>query len=108
MKILVINGSPKGKRSNTYKLTSSFINGISETNEIEYEEIIVKDKNIGTCIGCFGCWNKTPGICVIKDDMKEILDKILNEQLQWRECLGESSVYMHQPYSNVSVKSKAY
>ena len=77
MKILVINGSPKGKRSNTYKLTSSFINGISETNEIEYEEIIVKDKNIGTCIGCFGCWNKTPGICVIKDDMKEILDKIL-------------------------------
>ena len=37
---------------------------------------------------------------MIKDDMKEILDKILNEQLQWRECLGESSVYMHQPYSN--------
>ncbi len=77
MKILVINGSPKGTRSNTYKLTSAFVNGISEKTEIDCEEIIVKDKNIGTCIGCFGCWNKTPGVCVIKDDMKEVLDKIL-------------------------------
>ena len=77
MKILIINGSPKGKRSNTYKLTNAFINGISEKTEVEYEEVIVKDKNISTCIGCFGCWNKTPGVCVIKDDMKEVLDKIL-------------------------------
>lgn len=77
MKILIVNGSPKGKRSNTYKLTSAFVNGISTTTNIEYEEVIVKDKNIGTCIGCFGCWNKTPGVCVLKDDMKEVLDKIL-------------------------------
>ncbi len=77
MNILIINGSPKGKKSNTYKLTKAFINGISEKSETECEEIVVKDKNIGTCIGCFGCWNKTPGVCVIKDDMKEVLDKIL-------------------------------
>ena len=77
MKILVINGSPKGKRSNTYKLTDAFINGISGKTETECDEIIVMDKNIGTCLGCFGCWNKTPGVCVIKDDMKEVLGKIL-------------------------------
>ena len=77
MKILIINGSPKGKKSNTFKLTESFISGISEKTETECEEIIVKDKNIGNCIGCFGCWNKTPGTCVLKDDMKEVLDRIL-------------------------------
>ncbi len=77
MKILVINGSPKGKKSNTYKLTSAFIRGISEKAETKCEEITVKDKNIGSCIGCFGCWSKTPGKCVIQDDMKEVLDRIL-------------------------------
>ncbi len=77
MKILVINGSPKGKRSNSYKLTRSFVEGISEKTDVECEEIFVKDKNIGTCLGCFACWNKTPGVCVVKDDMKDVLDKIL-------------------------------
>ena len=53
MKILLINGSPKGKRSNTYKLAQAFKEGISEKTAIEYEEICVKDKEIKTCSGCF-------------------------------------------------------
>ena len=77
MRLLIINGSPKGRKSNTYKLTKSFIDGISGRADTECDEILVRDKSIGTCIGCFGCWNKTPGVCVIKDDMKEVLDKIL-------------------------------
>lgn len=77
MKILLINGSPKGKRSNTYRLAQAFKEGISEKTDTEYEEICVRDTEIKTCLGCFSCWNKTPGKCVVNDDMEEILEKIL-------------------------------
>lgn len=30
--------------------------------------VIYNDGNLHYCIGCFGCWIKTPGQCVIKDD----------------------------------------
>ena len=33
MRILAINGSPKGKQSNTWRLTSSFIEGITAQEE---------------------------------------------------------------------------
>jgi len=28
------------------------------------------------CIGCFGCWLKTPGRCVIKDEYQEMGEKL--------------------------------
>lgn len=34
--------------------------------------IISDDKSIKNCIGCFGCWIKTPGECVIKDKYSNI------------------------------------
>jgi multimeric flavodoxin WrbA len=34
------------------------------SNEIN---IVSQKKEIKKCIGCFGCWIKTPGSCIIKD-----------------------------------------
>ena len=44
MKILLINGSPKGKRSNSLKLAYSFIEGFTLTfdNNIEKKYFFVK------------------------------------------------------------------
>lgn len=84
MKILLINGSPKGERSNTLKLSNAFIDGIRENyHESTYssplivERINVKTLNIMPCLGCFACWKDTPGKCCIKDDMQNVLEKIL-------------------------------
>lgn len=76
MKILLINGSPKGKRSNSLKLAYSFIEGFKNgcTNDEEslsIDELHVASMNIAACKGCFACWQKTPGICCIKDDFIE-------------------------------------
>ncbi len=79
MKILLINGSPKGKGSNTYKLSKAFIEGMTllADGEASVEELQVNRLDLKPCLGCFCCWNKTPGECVIKDDMKEVIDKLL-------------------------------
>ena len=36
MKVLVLNGSPKGEKSNTLNITKSFLDGFSADTEIEY------------------------------------------------------------------------
>lgn len=71
MKIMVINGSPKGSDSNTMRLTRAFLDGIGES---EVREITVATSKIAGCKGCFCCWNKTPGKCVISDDMQYVID----------------------------------
>lgn len=83
MNILAINGSPKGKRSNTWRLTSAFLQGIATQEEgtrgqaPTVETLSVSSLNIKPCLGCFSCWSKTPGTCCIHDDMQGVIDKIL-------------------------------
>ncbi len=83
MKILAINGSPKGNRSNTWRLTSAFLEGISAKEESsgsrahEIETLNIGSLNIKPCLGCFSCWSKTPGECCIHDDMQGVISKIL-------------------------------
>ena len=83
MRILAINGSPKGKQSNTWRLTSSFIEGITAQEEDAHGQAPTVDAlsvgalDIKPCRGCFSCWSKTPGKCYIHDDMQEIIEKIL-------------------------------
>lgn len=78
MNILVINGSPKGKASNTYRLTKAFLAGIEEEHpSASISELIVPQMQISGCKGCFACWNRTPGKCCIHDDMEQVIEKLL-------------------------------
>lgn len=74
MKVLVINGSPKGKHSNTYRLTTAFLEGMGPQ---EVRQCFVCQKTIQPCRGCFSCWNRTPGTCCISDDMACVLEDML-------------------------------
>lgn len=87
MNILLINGSPKGKRSNSLRLANSFIEGFKEgyksKNEaiISIDEMHVASMNVGACKGCFACWQKTPGVCCINDDMQTVIGKMLKADI---------------------------
>jgi multimeric flavodoxin WrbA len=40
---------------------------------VEQDTIVISNAgNIRACIGCYGCWIKTPGVCIIKDDYQNI------------------------------------
>ena len=80
MKILVLNGSPK-KKSDTFRLTEAFLKGMNRNQEHEVHVINVIDKKIAPCRGCFGCWQRMDGHCVIDDDQNEILELYRNSDL---------------------------
>lgn len=82
MKVLVINGSPRGDKSNSFKLTGAFLDGMGQELErldkkIEKEILNVNRLDIRPCLGCFSCWNRTPGECCIRDDMQHVIKKLL-------------------------------
>ena len=83
MRILVINGSLKGEKSNTYQLTQAFVEGmIKNEHEDKKQEDTVSVLHVNTlqikpCLGCFSCWKNTPGKCCLDDDMKMVIEKLL-------------------------------
>ncbi|MCT4606503.1 MAG: NAD(P)H-dependent oxidoreductase [Marinisporobacter sp.] len=82
MKVLVLNGSPRGKKGNTEKLVAEFTKGLTEeNNQLHVEEIYLKNHSIKNCIGCFSCWKQTPGQCILKDEGMHLLDKYIEADL---------------------------
>lgn len=73
-KVLIISTSLRtGGNSDT--LAEEFAKGAVETGNI-VEKISLKKKEIQYCRGCLACQNTKE--CVINDDMKEILEKMLS------------------------------
>ena len=79
MRLLVINASPKGERSNTMNITRAFVSGFPDGTELETVELYKRD--VKPCTGCYYCWKSGTGVCKIKDDVKKIHDKIFRADI---------------------------
>ena len=75
MTVLAINGSPHRGKGNTALILDPFLEGLREAGA-EVELLYTRDLDINPCLGCFGCWIKTPGRCVQEDDMAGLLPRL--------------------------------
>lgn len=49
---------------------------VPEIQRAAIELIDLSKLKITNCVGCFGCWTKTPGKCVIRDDAVQVYPRI--------------------------------
>ena len=73
-KVLILSGSPR-KNGNSDILCDSFMKGALEAGH-DVEKIFITSKKIDYCSGCYYC-QRNKGECAKKDDMTEILEKII-------------------------------
>jgi len=73
-KVLVISSSPR-RGGNSDLLCDQFVNGSTEAGH-PAEKIFLKDKKINYCTGCGTCIDRGKK-CSQKDDMAEVLDKMV-------------------------------
>lgn len=76
-KVLILSASPR-KGGNSDLLCDEFMKGASESGNT-VEKIRVSEKNIGYCRACYAC--KNGGVCAIKDDMAEVLQKMIESDV---------------------------
>ena len=73
-KVLILSGSPRSK-GNSDLLCDEFMRGAQEAGH-DVEKIRIATKKIGYCRACYYCRDHS-GECAVKDDMAEVLEKML-------------------------------
>ncbi len=72
-KTLILNGELSEKKS--LKGYTDEVEKVLKKYEVEHEPILLREKEIADCKGCFHCWVKTPGTCII-DDFSRVVTKL--------------------------------
>jgi multimeric flavodoxin WrbA len=80
MHITIFNGSPHKEQGNTHIMVEAFTAGAREAGA-GVENVFLADKEIQPCIGCLACWFKTPGRCIHRDAMDQLLPKIVESDV---------------------------
>lgn len=47
----------------------------------EAQGFVLRDLRIARCTGCFNCWTRTPGVCVIADEGRTVAERVARSGL---------------------------
>lgn len=72
-----MDGSIKDEMRPAIEASASFLREMG----LQVETVPLRERRIGQCRGCFECWVKTPGECVIDDDAKGILRSFVSSDV---------------------------
>jgi multimeric flavodoxin WrbA len=77
MRVLLLNGADQDDQT-----AEELIKGFKDSL-IKAEVTIVNlySTEIASCLGCFGCWIKTPGICVINDAGRTMAKSVMESDV---------------------------
>ncbi len=79
MRSLVLNGSRS--EDHTGNRVSDYLADILRMSGHQVDLITIRDEEIAGCLGCFGCWLKTPGVCVIDDAGRDLPGRVIQSDL---------------------------
>ncbi|NTW83379.1 MAG: NADPH-dependent FMN reductase [Chlorobiaceae bacterium] len=79
MKILILDGSPSGDATGV-RIAGNLVDLLAASGH-QAEHVVLRDKTIANCNGCFQCWLKTPGICAIDDDNRDLVAKYIQSDI---------------------------
>jgi multimeric flavodoxin WrbA len=81
MRIALLNGSPD-TTNDSFETHLKELSDRLHSREHRVTTLQLRDLDIRYCIGCFGCWVKTPGECSnARDDMGIVLHEYINSDL---------------------------
>jgi multimeric flavodoxin WrbA len=80
MKITILNGNPDADNA----AFDDYLKRLSDALTSDGHTVAVfelREMDIKYCIGCFGCWVKTPGECIVPDESRDVRRAAIHSDL---------------------------
>jgi len=77
MKVTILNGNPDAG-DQAFEAYLRHLAGALAAGQHQVTELTLRNMDIKYCIGCFGCWVKTPGQCMVADDSHQVCRAMIN------------------------------
>jgi hypothetical protein len=77
MKVIILNGNPDTSNHAFDDYLKNLSEALTATNH-DVTILTLRDMDIRYCVGCWGCWVKTPGECVALDESADVRRAYIN------------------------------
>ncbi len=79
MKISLLNGNPDAANTGFETYLRQLVAALESDHQVTV--LTLRDLDIAYCVGCWGCWVKTPGECVAQDASADVCRAVINSEL---------------------------